>query len=401
LIHFYSACRFISVLVLLLALQACSWFGDDEEEESREPVELTAFNKEVNLHKLWTHNVGDDAEDSQTGFRPGIQGSRIFGVASDGNVVALDIFSGKKIWKTELADQLESEISADNKTQFVVGGIGVSSDIVVVSLASGELVALNQSDGTVAWRAETTSEVLSPAVIQRDQVIVQSIDGKLASYDALDGHRRWIYSASIPSLTSRGTTTPVIFDKYVITGFANGRVALMGLDDGILRFEQKIAVPQGDSDLDRLVDIDGAMVMEGSLLYVVSMQGNVIALDLASGKARWGKEASSDTGLGSGLGAVYLAHSDGVLEALDKNSGETIWSVDKLKYRQLSTPVAIGSYVVVGDLEGYLHVFSQSDGRLVGRTRVDGEAVRAPVVVEGNRLYLMGNSGRLAAYEVQ
>ena len=59
------------------------------------------------------------------------------------------------------------------------------------------------------------------------------------------------------------------------------------------------------------------------------------------------------------------------------------------------------SYIVVGDFEGYLHVIAQSDGRFVGRRKVDGNGLYSPAVVDGNRIYVMGTSGSLSAYDIQ
>lgn len=393
----------LSILFTLLFLGGCSWFGgDDDEEEIREPAKLISFKNEVNLHKLWSVSIGDGAENKQSKLVPVIRGSRIFASSVDGNIVALNLNSGKKIWKTSLKNLFNDEkIEFDSNTDLIVGGLGSGGDILIASTSSGELVALNQSDGSFAWRAKTTSEVVAPVSISRNLVIVQSIDGKIAAYELLDGNRKWIYSTSVPSLTLRGTATPLVFDKYILAGFANGRVALIGLEDGMLRIEQKVTVPKGDSDLDRLIDVDGAMVLKGSMLYAVSYQGNIVAIDLSSNQILWGKEASSTSGLGSGFGAIYLAHYDGKLEALDMDTGKSIWQVNDLLYRELSTPVGVSSYVAVGDLDGYLHLLAQSDGRFVARRKVDGEPVRVPVVVDGNRLYLMGNSGKLSAFEVR
>jgi outer membrane protein assembly factor BamB len=56
--------------------------------------------------------------------------------------------------------------------------------------------------------------------------------------------------------------------------------------------------------------------------------------------------------------------------------------------------------VLVGDLEGYVHLLSREDGSLVGRTRV-GEApiTAAPVVADGVA-YVLGDEGELAALTV-
>ena len=70
-------------------------------------------------------------------------------------------------------------------------------------------------------------------------------------------------------------------------------------------------------------------------------------------------------------------------------------------YRDLTTPIPLGSYLIVGDFEGYMHLLAQSDGRFVGRVRVDGDGVSSPAIVDGSRVYIQGNSGRLTALQLQ
>ena len=83
------------------------------------------------------------------------------------------------------------------------------------------------------------------------------------------------------------------------------------------------------------------------------------------------------------------------------DNGRIQWQIDALMHRDLTNPVAVGSYLAVGDFEGYVHLIAQSDGRFVGRQRVDAKGLYTPVVADGNRLFVMGNSGRLSAFEIQ
>ena len=68
--------------------------------------------------------------------------------------------------------------------------------------------------------------------------------------------------------------------------------------------------------------------------------------------------------------------------------------------RKLSAPATVGSYVVVGDFEGYLHFMSQVDGHFVARARADSDGVRADMIADGDRLYVFGNDGELSCFTV-
>ena len=396
--------RTIAALTAMLMLAGCSWF--DSDEETRVPVKLVSIDREVSLVQRWSASIGGDLKDKAIKLVPMIDGGQIYAAAADGQVAAVDTATGKIIWKqsiVELYDKKERAIAFTGDQDAITSGVGLGSDLVLVGSAAGEIIALNQADGTLAWRSKTTSEVLTPPVVSREHVFVQTIDGKVAAYDTQTGEREWIYSTSNPSLTVRGTSNLIAEKDFLIAGFANGRVAMLDQERGLVGFEQRVAVARGQSDLERLVDIDGQMLLLGPLLYAASYQGSLVAIDLtANGRIRWSKDASSLVGLGEGFGNIYIAYEDGRLAAIaaDDNHHD-LWETGDLLYREITTPVTVSSYVVVGDFEGYLHVIAQTDGRFVGREKIDGAGLSAPIVADGSRLYVITNSGRLMAFEVR
>ena len=390
--------------LLLLMLSACSWFGGKDEVEEIKPTKLTGINEEVRIRPIWNAKLGKGAQDRAIKLVPAVVASRVFAASADGKVVALQANNGREIWRQKVKSFYSKEEARNAFTKdvdVITGGVGVGKDIVVVGTAAGELVALNQSDGSLAWRTRTSSEVLAPPQIDNDLVVAHTIDGKIAGYDVLNGERKWIYSTPIPSLTLRGTSTPIIFGEMVIAGFANGRFALLDRERGIAGVDERIAMATGRSDLERLVDIDGTMVVSGNQLYVVSFHGRLVSIDLITGRLSWAIDASSVVGLGEGFGNIYLAHADSTLTAIDMAPGRDVWEVTALQHRDITVPVSTGSYIAVGDYDGYLHIIAQSDGRFVGRRRVDGDGILSPVVADGNRLFVMGNSGRLSTFEIQ
>jgi outer membrane protein assembly factor BamB len=391
-------------LVVLSLLAGCSWFGDKKDEEVIEPAKLSRIAAELNLRPLWSVSVGKGAADKAIKLEPGLSESRVFAASADGRVVAVEQGSGRKIWEQDIRKlYTESEINHAfaKDVDVITGGVGAGEGLVLVGSAAGEVVALNQSDGSMAWRGEVSSEVLAPPQILNDLVVAQSIDGHVTGFDALSGERRWSFATSIPALTLRGTSTPILRADVLIAAFSNGRIALIDPERGVAAIDERIAAAKGRSDLERLVDIDGKMVFQGGRLYAVSYQGKLVAIDLSAGRPLWSQDASSVVGLGSGFGNVYLAEADDQLSALDMDSGRVQWETEALLHRDITVPVPVSSYVAVGDFEGYIHVLAQSDGRFVARRKVDGKGVYTPITADGSRLYVMGNSGKLSAFELQ
>lgn len=69
--------------------------------------------------------------------------------------------------------------------------------------------------------------------------------------------------------------------------------------------------------------------------------------------------------------------------------------------RLLNGPQVFGEYVAVVDNKGYLHVVNQSDGEFVARTRIDRKGARAPMLTNGETLYVFTNSGKLIAFRAE
>jgi len=67
----------------------------------------------------------------------------------------------------------------------------------------------------------------------------------------------------------------------------------------------------------------------------------------------------------------------GAVHALDRSSGRSLWKQDRLAHRQLSLPLPLGAEIVVGDLQGYVHVLTRDTGAFAARAATDGSPVRA------------------------
>ena len=370
--------------VALLGLTGCSSTG----EEAVKPNPLPDYKQEVKLKTVWNKGVGNGQEDSWLHLMPVVDGDRIYAAGTAGEVSALDKATGKQVWSVDLDTR-------------ITGGVGAGEGLILVGTRDGRVIALSEVDGAELWTAPVTSEVLSVPQIQNGVVVTQAIDAKLIGLDAKDGKRLWQQEVLQPVLTLRGTSSPRIANGVVYAGFANGEARAYRLDTGIQLWDAKVAVPRGSSELERMVDVDSAPLVSGDRLYMVSYQGNVVSLDRDGGRVLWARESSSYESITEGFGNIYLSDSGSTVSAVDQRTGAIVWSQKDFANRGLSGPSAVGSYVVAGDFEGYLHVISQVDGRIVGRTKVDSSGIRSRPLVVDDVIYVYTNGGDLAALKIQ
>tara|TARA_R110000772_G_scaffold46687_2_gene106516 strand:- start:33725 stop:34876 length:1152 start_codon:yes stop_codon:yes gene_type:complete len=377
--------RKLSLVLATLMVVACA-----SDPTSREPARLTDFQAEKKLKEAWSYSLGDGQAEAYHRITPVIDGEEIFIASSNGKIAALNKVTGKKIWKK----------SHDLR---ISGGIGVSGTMLFVGTSDGEVVALDRLTGQIIWTTPVNSEVLSAPQSDGDVVVAQTYSGEVHAFSISDGKPLWNYISQVPRLTLRGTSTPKIVRGVVMVGFANGRVVAFDIENGAVRWEQRISVPQGSTEIERLVDVDGRLLVleDDQTVIATGYQGQIMAIDIGSGRPLWGKETSSYVGAASALGNIYVVAADGSVNALDGNGQGARWTQTVLARRELTEPVAFDGAIGVGDFAGYLHMLAQVDGHLIARTRVDSDGLRAPMIADGKLLYVYGNSGELAAYKLQ
>lgn len=377
--------RGLSLLLVVLLLAGCGAFKRDDASK---PAALTSFEAERRLARVWSRNIGDGQGGIYNRLVPALAGDRIVVASANGRVQSLDRRNGRRQWQARIRAPLS-------------GGVGLGHGLVLLGSSDGRVFALDDSNGELLWEVDVRGEVLAPPATDGVRVVVQTFDGRVLGLDVTDGRRLWSHSASVPALTLRGTSTPMFHQGAVLVGLANGRVISLDAGTGSLRWEQRVGVPQGTTEIERLVDVDGELLVSGGVLYAVSYQGQLMAIDPASGRRLWSREASSHAGLAEGFANIYVVGHEGSVTAFLRNGEGVRWEQTVLSRRRLTGPATWDGYVAVGDFKGYLHLLSQRDGSIAARTRVHRKGLRArPEVVE-DMLYIYSNSGRLVAYRMR
>jgi outer membrane protein assembly factor BamB len=81
---------------------------------------------------------------------------------------------------------------------------------------------------------------------------------------------------------------------------------------------------------------------------------------------------------------VFGTEGDGRVVAWRRADGERAWQSERLQYRGLGAPLAVGRSLIIGDSTGLVHVISREDGAPLNRLTPDGSAIAATPVLAGN-----------------
>eukprot|EP00487_Bulimina_marginata_P012244 TRINITY_DN8395_c0_g1_i1.p1 TRINITY_DN8395_c0_g1~~TRINITY_DN8395_c0_g1_i1.p1 ORF type:complete len:168 (-),score=57.81 TRINITY_DN8395_c0_g1_i1:64-501(-) len=134
----------------------------------------------------------------------------------------------------------------------------------------------------------------------------------------------------------------------------------------------------------------------GENLYAVSYNGNLVSMELRSGRVVWTRKYSSFNELASSGLNLFLVDDHSRIYSVDRRSGLESWSNGELTNRNLTSPAVYKDYIVVGDFEGYLHFINRADGKIAGRVQVDSAGLFSQPLVIDDKIYVQTRGGKVA-----
>ena len=240
---------------------------------------------------------------------PVISKNRIFLVSDDNQLYAINKTDGEVEW-SHLGNIEELSIIGGSKPALDQG-------IIVVSYSSGEIFALDESNGSVIWfdNVSTSSffsktninDIQSPICIENERLFVPTFSNKLLVYDLKTGKKSWDVKLSSIS----------------------------------------------------------PMVISGEIIYVIDINGKLMSIDKVSGKLLWAVQLRSKKGdieinwSGPLLSSYKLlvVSSEGTVLSLSPFTGETISKI-KIKGSFISEPIQVNKKIYLISKEGSLYILS-------------------------------------------
>lgn len=345
---------------------------------------LAPLTATADVRTAWSASIGKAGDYT---FTPAVVGEAAFVASRSGTISKLE--GGKVVWKVEAGQPLSA-------------GVGASGRLLAVGTSKGDVLAFSTDDGKALWQARVSSEVLASPVVGDDGVAVKSGDNRIHLLDAGDGGRKWVYQRATPPLSVRSAGSPVFADRYIFVGYPGGKLVALAIQNGAPVWEGTVALPKGATELDRVADVVAPPVVDGRLICAVAFQGRVACFDMGQGGTMiWSRDLSSVAGLAMDSRYLFVSDDKGIVYALDRQSGSSLWKQDKLKSRSLSAPVVQRGLVAVADAEGIVHFLSRDDGSFAARQKTDGTPVRAPLQMLGNAVLVQTTGGSVSAIEAQ
>lgn len=360
-------------LGLALTLAGCASAPDKPK-----PAELGPNAALVGVRLAWNARV------SQVAFplEVSVQGSQIAVAGSDGAVLALDAATGRELWRAKVGEALAA-------------GVGSDGRLAAVVTRSNQLVLLE--GGRELWRQKLAAQTYTAPLVAGGRVFVLAADRSVTAFDGRSGRKLWSQQRPGEPLVLRQAGVLLPVRDTLVVGLS-GR--LVGLDpsQGSVRWEAPLASPRGTNDVERLVDLVGRVSRQGEVVCARAFQAAVGCVDASRGTVLWSKPANGAEGVHGDERLLFGSESDGKLVAWRRADGERAWVTDRLQFRGLTAPLALGRSVVVGDSTGLVHLLSREDGSPLNRLATDGSGIAAAPAVAGDTLVVVTRAGGIFGF---
>jgi len=299
----------------------------------------------------------------------------------------------------------------------VVSSPAIAGETVYVGSNDHSLYAVNLADGTLQWKFKTESHVSSSPAVVNGVVYFLSYDGNFYAVDAATGKAKWKFATEgerrfaakhLHGAQPKGETMPDPFDFYlsspavengtVYFGSGDGNVYALDAASGELKWKFKT----GDV-------VHASPAVADGIVFVGSWDSHFYALDAASGKEKWRFKTGEDpeihnqVGIQSSAvvadGMVYFGCRDSKLYALDATTGEEKWAFSNKGSWVIGSPVVQNGKIYFSTSDsGLFYALDAKTGTSVFSLKLIWPMFSSPTIA-GNTLYIGSHEGKMIAID--
>ena len=279
-------------------------------------------------------------------------------------------------------------------------GPTVANGVVYVGTDRGKLYAVSAQDGKKLWDVQLEAEPTSPITVADHRLFLQLSNGHLLALSASNGAVDWTFSVPQPSLLLRRNSGIVVAGQTLYTGFADGKLIALNADNGAELWRATVAIPHGNNELARMVDVAATPVLDGNRVIAAAYQGNIAAYSSDSGEEDWSRPMSTVITPILHDGKLFVAGSDGQVYAMDPASGSVEWRNIALKGQSMSGMALCDGKLLLSNYAGQVITLDPQTGHRTGQETVSSSGIQtAPVCVGKGRFLVLSGVGTL--YQLQ
>lgn len=355
------------------------------------------------LNKIWTANIGTgNSKKHFVTASPVVGGGRVFTMDANAGVRAFTT-GGAPVWAADLTPPNEKSNEASG------GGLAYGNGVLAVTTGHGEVVVMDPATGAVRWRHQMTGAISADPVIAGDMVVAVARNNVALGLDIKNGRIKWQQVSPGNTAGVAGSGAPAALGKLVVIPFSSGELVGTVASNGLRAWSGSVTGSNKGLARNLVSDISSDPVIDGRTLYVANQTGRLAAMDRRSGERLWTAKDGSYTPVWPAGSAVFMVTDRFAVKRLNASDGTEVWSQELPDFKQdrerrkratyaYFGPVLAGGQIWVGGSDGLLRSYDPVNGTLTGTVDIPGGAASQPAVA-GGRMYILSGNGQIHAYQ--
>ncbi len=354
------------------------------------------------LRPIWRADAGTGSTTSgRLTANPVIAAGKVFTIDTRAQVTAVSAANGRRLWRASLVPKGESS------TEGYGGAVAYDNGRVFATTGFGTVVALDATNGGKLWEKQLGSPVRSAPTAAAGKVFALTVDNRLFALSQSDGEIAWDFRRFAESAGVLGSTSPAVYGGKVVAPYSSGEIIAFDIASGKALWGDSFTRTGTRSAMAKLSAIAARPAIENGVVFVVSHSGRMGAISLSKGSRLWARNiAGTQTPWPAG-NSVFVVSLSGKLMALDRKTGKIRWLTNlnaapasakrkKAPGAEWAGPVLAGGRLLLVSSTGYLVMVNPQTGAIAATRKLGGRYLIPPVVANGT-LYLLSNSAKLTA----
>lgn len=351
--------------------------------------------------RIWTVRAGEGSGLRNRAFaEPIVGGGRVYTMDANGIVNAFDANTGKRVWRTDTAPEVEED------NAFLGGAICIEGDRLFVTSGAAQVLALDAVTGKEIWRVPVETPIRSAPTVNAGRVFVVTIENEIVALAADTGRKLWNYSGSPAPTILLGGGAPAVDGGVVVAALSSGELVALRSDNGVSLWNETVVAVRRTEAAASLPAITARTVIDKGRVYAVGQSGMLAAVDLRTGRRVWDLPVAGIHEPWVAGDFVFAITLDSEAICIDARSGRIIWVTQLPRFEDEKNrrdrivwagPALVSDRLILVGSTGEALSVSPYSGAVLGRIELRDPSSLSPVFANAT-MYVLDDDGDLTAY---
>jgi len=350
--------------------------------------------------EIWSSSLGSGSDDDEPILSgPVIANNLVFTMDADAVVSARRVEDGRVVWRTDIEP-------ADEDDGNWGGGVAFDLGKVYAGTGFAQVVALDARTGAELWRTAVSGPMRAAPTAFGGRVYAITKDNQLFALDAETGTVDWTHTGIEETAGLIGSASPAVDGDIVIVPYSSGEIFALRAQNGQQLWSDNLAAIRRADAVSALADIRGRPVVDRGRVYAISHSGRMVAIDLASGRRVWEAEVGGVNQPWVAGRFIFVVTTEGDVVALVAENGLVRWvrplgryedPTDREDLVNWSGPILASDRLIVTGSQGVAIALSPYTGEVIGEIEMPDDVSLAPVLAD-ETLYFQTDGARILAF---